>query len=263
MGLWQSIIHQPVTTAHVVLITALWVYLYTRETEVTKIAYQYERVITHHEYWRLITATYSHLALLHLAFNMFSLWSVGSIEGNAEFGVGSLTYLKYTFVLIILSMAVVTLVTYVMSTYFSRVSMRDTYSLGYSCVVFGWMTVSALRGKMSAFGIPPLLFPFASLLFTQILIPNASFVGHLSGIVVGLLLAFRLFDWVSDYLFFCGVFWTLCVFIWSVKTTTTFPLLCLDVPNNVETGVEIAAAPRPRMVNGSVVYNNGVGSDNV
>jgi len=262
MGLWQSVLQQPVTTIHVVVITFLWVYLYTKEIEVTKIAYQYDRCVNHQEYWRIVTASYSHLALLHLAFNMFSLWSLGPIESNPIFGVGTVAYLKYSFLLMTLSMVVVTLATYVMTTRFNRTGMRETYSLGYSCVVFGWMTISAIRGNMSAFGIPPILFPFASLIFTSIMIPNASFVGHLSGIVIGLLIAFHIFDWVSDYLFFCALFWTICVFIWSVKSTTAVPLLCIDLPSNVETGVEIAAT-RPRMVNGSIVYDNNAAQEQI
>jgi len=250
-----SVLQQPVTTVHVIAISAIWVYLFTREIEVTKIAYQYDRCVNHREYWRIITASYSHVALLHLAFNMFSLWSFGFLESDSTYGVGVVGYLKCSFILMLLSMGIVTLTTYVLSTHFNRTTMRETYSLGYSCVVFGWMTISAIRTQKTLFGIPPLLFPFASLIFTQMLLPNASFVGHLSGIIVGVLLAFDLFYWVSDYLFFCAVFWTVCIFFWSVKSTSTYPLPCIDLPNNVETGVEIASA-RPRMVNGSIVYDN-------
>ena len=57
---------------------------------------------------------------------------------------------------------------------------------------FRWMTVLAVGGaaNFSVFGfgnIPMYLTPFASLILTSIIIPRASFVGHLSGILVGFL----------------------------------------------------------------------------
>ena len=43
-------------------------------------------------------------------------------------------------------------------------------------------------------GVPLYLAPFASLIVTSLLIPKASFLGHLSGILAGYLLSFRLLD---------------------------------------------------------------------
>ncbi len=55
-----------------------------------------------------------------------------------------------------------------------------------------WMTILAVSGSasFSVFGfgnIPMYLTPFASLVLTSIIIPRASFIGHLSGILVGFL----------------------------------------------------------------------------
>jgi len=156
--------------------------------------------------------------------------------------------------LMLLSIAVVVGAIFIMSTYFNRANTRETYSLGYSCVVFGWMTIYSIRAEsnISLFGlsIPPLLFPFASLIFTQFLIPNASFVGHLSGIVIGFFIAFHLFDWVSHYLFFCLLFWVVSIFVWSLKSTTTVALPCIDLSSSELDN------PRARMVNGSIIYES-------
>jgi hypothetical protein len=70
---------------------------------------------------------------------------------------------------------------------------RTTQAVGYSCVLFGWMTILAVSNPagitmLPLFGladIPAYLAPFGSLIFTSILIPRASFVGHLSGILAG------------------------------------------------------------------------------
>ena len=54
------------------------------------------------------------------------------------------------------------------------------------------MTVGAMSGPstFSLFGmgkLPAALTPFLSLVITSLLIPRASFIGHLSGIVAGFL----------------------------------------------------------------------------
>ncbi|CAI5528928.1 unnamed protein product, partial [Closterium sp. Naga37s-1] len=74
--------------------------------------------------------------------------------------------------------------------YFRRVT-----AVGYSCVVFGWMTVLSVRRPaitLSVFGLiklPVSLAPFESLIFTSFIVPKASFVGHLAGIIAGYLLS--------------------------------------------------------------------------
>jgi hypothetical protein len=94
-----------------------------------------------------------------------------------------------------------------------------------------------------AFNVPLWVMPWVSLIITQLIIPNASAVvsaaprgqsrgspmrlvcvmcanrtravcvcvtraqGHLSGIIVGYLLAFGVFDWVDTYLWLCALSW--------------------------------------------------------
>lgn len=43
--------------------------------EITSLAFVFD-----HQYWRGITATFSHLSLLHLVFNMTSLWAYSWME---------------------------------------------------------------------------------------------------------------------------------------------------------------------------------------
>ena len=93
-------------------------------------------------------------------------------------------------------------------------SSKKTWGLGYSCVLFAWMSFCAFanpRESMQLFGlrIPSVvvtipytslewecrvrvtprarisLYPFAVLLLTKLLIPNSSFLGHLCGLLVG------------------------------------------------------------------------------
>lgn len=57
--------------------------------------------------------------------------------------------------------------------------------------------------------IPAHLMPFGSLVLTQVLIPRASFVGHLAGIAVGYAVGFGAFAWMN-------LWWTLCLAAWAI-----------------------------------------------
>jgi hypothetical protein len=66
------------------------------------------------------------------------------------------------------------------------------------------MTYVAVKGApsgvLSLFGaarVPVNLAPFGSLHFTSLVVPQASFIGHLAGIVVGYLVAWDAFKWLD------------------------------------------------------------------
>jgi membrane associated rhomboid family serine protease len=72
--------------------------------------------------------------------------------------------------------------------------------LGYSGVVFGLEAIMSSKMDALTLGgitIPWSITPFLNLALTQLLVPNASFVGHLAGIVAGFLITWHAFDWVT------------------------------------------------------------------
>lgn len=83
-----------------------------------------------------------------------------------------------------------------------REDYRTVTAVGYSCVLFGWMTVLAVRQPagitmLPLFGLanlPMYLAPFGSLVITSLLFPRASFVGHLAGILAGYVISIPVFD---------------------------------------------------------------------
>uniref|UniRef100_A0A7S3YPX7 Peptidase S54 rhomboid domain-containing protein n=3 Tax=Lotharella globosa TaxID=91324 RepID=A0A7S3YPX7_9EUKA len=192
----------PITMATIGFCSLIWFYLWNYNVSIEKFGYQYEKVVAGRQWWRSISASYAHQHPLHLIFNMASLWNSAVMEVT----LGSVAYLKYTFLLVLLSMLTVTGMSYLAIRYFDRPRYRTVYSLGYSCVVFGWMMVQCekLGGKMSYFGlmVPARLAPFLALGITQLIIPNASFIGHLSGIIVGEFIAQDFFFWFIDPVFF-------------------------------------------------------------
>lgn len=129
----------------------------------------------------------------------------------------------------------------------------DVTAVGYSAVLFGWMTLLATkqpggrRGGTSCSGcqqqlwgglgppcpslplapppspsraggitmlplfglasVPMWATPWASLLLTSLLIPRASFAGHLAGILAGYAVALGLFAWLPPW-------WTVSLLLW-------------------------------------------------
>lgn len=69
----------------------------------------------------------------------------------------------------------------------------------------GALRFQVLPGLLS---VPMGVAPFASLLLAQVLVPRASWLGHLAGILSGLALALGLLDWVTPY-------WAACVAMWA------------------------------------------------
>lgn len=127
---------------------------------------------------------------------------------------------------------------------YSRENYLRSVGIGYSwylffliqsSVVFGWMTILSQLSSTSSlnffgYSIPLNLAPFGSLIFTSIIIPKASFVvndtssidpqGHLSGILVGYLIAFSeqlQFVWFTDFLFWNSLLWWIIITVASLK----------------------------------------------
>jgi membrane associated rhomboid family serine protease len=156
----------------------------------------------------VLTSAYSHGSVLHIAFNCWGLWSYGTMEAY----LGTLAYLRFTFILLVGSECLMMAATWLLWRFAARERERNTYTLGYSGVVFGWMAAAALLiptpFPLFGFDIPAWLMPFIFLGVTQLFIRNASFLGHLAGILIGFTIALGWFDWVEDYLCLCGVIWS-------------------------------------------------------
>ena len=71
------------------------------------------------------------------------------------------------------------------------------------------------------------LIPFASLMLTTVLIPRASFLGHLAGIIVGYAAAFGAFTWMTP-------FWTLSLGLWAVLGAHISITLCFAMSRKEE-----------------------------
>jgi membrane associated rhomboid family serine protease len=197
---------RPATTVVCCVCCAVWWYLNSRGLGYEDVGVSYRKAVRERQLWRCVTASFSHVSFVHLLFNMSSLWSLGVVEqmGSRGAGWGTVWYARYTLVMLVGTMALVLATTHVLVRYAKLDKYDRVTSVGYSCVVFGWMTYVAVKGApsgvLSLFGaarVPVNLAPFGSLLFTSLVVPQASFIGHLAGIVIGYLVAWDAFKWLD------------------------------------------------------------------
>jgi len=197
----QQIVNRPATTVLLLLNTYLAYYYWNYRVSPSSVSLVYNKMIPAgtHEFWRAFSGSLAHFEPLHIGFNMMSLYNLGGLEELH----GSLPYFLSSFAMVILT------VTFMMSVMHYQViiqgnhSVADKQTVGYSGVLFVWMVMVTLENGNSCpipflenlcfdtWGLGPLRFnvaPLAQLVFIQVLMPRASFVGHLGGIVCGYLM---------------------------------------------------------------------------
>jgi membrane associated rhomboid family serine protease len=237
--IFYDMLDKPVTTIIIGICSAIWLYVQKKGLGYSNLGVSYDAVVSGGQHWRLLTSSFTHISFLHLIFNMSSLWSLGVVESLANLGLGIRFYLHNTLVLLILSSLLVLGIYHILIHQFKLDYYRQVTAVGYSCVVFGWMTILAVKrpsSKLNLFGVlslPISYAPFESLVFTSIIVPQASFLGHLSGILVGYLVAWNVFQGMNDYWAVTTFTWMLLLFIVSLKRTTRYDLPFLEIDQTI------------------------------
>ncbi|KAI0510663.1 hypothetical protein KFK09_011271 [Dendrobium nobile] len=228
--IWQK----PATSCIIGICSAIWFFIQKKNIGYSQVGLSYEAAIEG-QHWRIITSAFSHVSVLHLVFNMSALWSLGVVEQLGHIGLGVEFYLQYTLVLLILSGILVLVLYHVLIQKLKLEYFRRVTAVGYSCVVFGWMTILAVKQpstKLNLFGVlylPISFAPFESLIFTSIIVPQASFIGHLSGIIVGYSIGWGLIQGMDNYWAVTMLGWIILVFIFSLKRSGTFDLSFIEI----------------------------------
>lgn len=233
--LFFQIVEKPVSSCIIALCSAVWLYIQKKSVGYGDIGMSYESVVAEGQHWRLMTSTFSHISILHLVFNMNALWSLGIVENLGHIGLGVEYYLQYTLVLIVLSALIVLGLYHLLIHRFKLEQYKRVTAVGYSCVVFGWMTILSAKqpsSKLDLFGVlslPISFAPFESLVFTSIIVPQASFLGHLSGILVGYSIAWGLVQGMNSYWALVLLGWIFVACIYSVKRSSSIEMQFLQI----------------------------------
>lgn len=147
------------------------------------------RVLFMHEYYRIISSAFFHGNLMHIGMNMLSFMALGK---SLEKCFGTLWITITILWSIVLTSSIEMLIAFAAYMIGSE-DLMNQHSLGFSAVLFHLLTLESYRSPdslQSIFGmmrVSSKYFPWAILVVTQILLPQASFLGHLSGIVCGIL----------------------------------------------------------------------------
>jgi len=224
----QQLLERPITSILLAAIFGIAFYLWAYKVEVSSVSYSYDMVIMCREYWRAVTASFSHFELFHLAFNTMGLYQLGLLEPV----YGSVQFLYLSMDLVVITMVLCSVMYHVLIIRFNRYDMVTQQAVGYSCVLFAWMV--ALSSRLSNFcpiflfpsfcintwylpipqaavhvtgieSIPINVGPLALLIFTKLIMPQSSLIGHLSGIIIGYPLAWNLLNWLTPPLLVSGL----------------------------------------------------------
>ena len=180
------------------------------------------RVAVHLQLWRALTAPFLHVGLLHLVFNMLAYVPMAR---QVEAAIGSVRFVYLTLVAIVAIAVVHVTVAWAahaiavlaqgataipkdqLADLAAEAASRGSFyvlrmlggvhacAVGLSALIFAHVAYepafegSAARSERSVFGlfsVPTRYYPWVLLVLFQLMIPNASMIGHLAGLLVGL-----------------------------------------------------------------------------
>jgi len=150
------------------------------------------QILRHWEWQRIIFSPFVHADDMHLYYNMVSfLWKGRRLE--QRFGAKYFAFLLAVFSVLTSLVMIGVSVTLEEVLNFRDLHLMGQCAVGFSGVIFALKVLSteyfptADSMIFGLFPIPSRYVCWAELALIQILVPNASFIGHLSGILVGLL----------------------------------------------------------------------------
>jgi len=133
------------------------------------------------EWWRVISSGFLHSGLLHIAFNMYFLYFLGSL---LEPAIGKLRF------------GIIYFVSLAAGSFGALLLSPQDFTVGASGAVFGTMGAAILM--MRARGIDPMQSGLGVTLLLNLaitfLIPNIAIGGHLGGLAAGFLVGYLMFD---------------------------------------------------------------------
>ncbi|XWS22220.1 hypothetical protein CRYUN_Cryun29cG0015700 [Craigia yunnanensis] len=199
--LFYEILEKPAASCIIGICSAIWFYRQKKNIGYQHVGLSYETAVQGY-HWRIITSAFSHISVLHLVFNTSALWS-RVVEQLGHLGLGVAYCLQYTFVLVGLSGLLV---------------------LGMYHFLIQRFKIEYFR-RVTAVGFAP----FGSLIFTSIIVPQASFLGHLSGIIVGYAIAWGLIHGMTNYWAVSMLGWIAVVFVFSLKRSGAYDFNFLKI----------------------------------
>ena len=189
----------PVTLFTVVLNAVIYMRLWPGLPSVNSVCSSNIYVFERKEWKRLILSSFYHLDDMHLYYNMVSfIWKGITLERKLG---------KRKFIILLAVFSIATQITMLgLNQLFATIFLNKYYlrtcAAGFSAVIFALkvLTTASSNGNEQILGLP-IVVPtkyacWVELIVIQIMVPNASFTGHLAGILVGLMYIYGPLKWI-------------------------------------------------------------------
>lgn len=135
---------------------------------------------------RLLVSGFVHADDMHLYYNMVSLVWKGA---NLEIAMGSQAFAVLVAVSLVLSHAYVVLISYIAAEVFEYYEPLHMCAVGFSAVLFAlkfvWNDMAPQTQHVMGLAVPAKYAAWLELVLIQLMVPRASFLGHLCGILAG------------------------------------------------------------------------------
>lgn len=187
----------PATLSIMLVCCSVYLYQVVMSPNVQDFTMNPRLIIYFHEYYRLVTSTLFHGSALHIGMNMMSTLAISSLLekqfGTLRHGLTILWAILWT----TLTYSTIACLLYVL---FGMEGLMYQHALGFSGVIFHLsvlesnLTPHRSRSLFGFVSVPSVAYPWALLVFLQIVMPNLSFMGHLAGILTGTLQLYGFFD---------------------------------------------------------------------
>ena len=137
---------------------------------------------------RIVLGGFIHVDELHLYYNMMSLCWKGI---NLELKMGSAAFLQLIVFSLIVSHALLVISAYILYMYTDFTSSYHTCAVGFSAVLFSlkyvWNQTASENTHIMGFAVPTKYAAWLELVLVSLMHSNVSFLGHLSGILAGVI----------------------------------------------------------------------------
>jgi membrane associated rhomboid family serine protease len=197
---WIVVTQQMPATCLLIGLNVVLFYVYwDRAVDPLSVAKIYDSMVQYpFEIWRTFTGATAHFEPWHLGLNMLSFSALGR---DLEPRISAPVFLLDNISLMPLVATVWMMFNWFGARYLNQ--QRAATTVGYSGVLFAWLTVASLEQSKTCpiVFFPSLCFqtyqmgglkfslgPLVQLVVMQVLLPRASFYGHLAGILVGFLM---------------------------------------------------------------------------
>lgn len=145
-------------------------------------------VIYMSEYYRFITSSLFHGSIMHICMNLMSTMAIGS---SLERRIGTLAMATTILWGVQLTSSIYTFISWLLFMTLGYEHLMLQHSVGLSGVIFQLAVLEAnlspdrTRSVFGFINVSSKMYPWALLIILQFIMPQISFLGHLSGILIG------------------------------------------------------------------------------